>query len=110
MTGYINLFIDDERFPPNDGREWVIARNYEEAIKILSETVPVYISFDHDLGEEKTGYDVAKWITFKDVDEKFQYLPDDFDFYVHSQNPIGRENITCTFETYLKFREFEKCS
>ena len=32
MSEKYNLFLDDERFPPDDGREWVVARSVVDAI------------------------------------------------------------------------------
>ena len=105
------LFIDDERDPPSDGQEWRIARNMEEAGSIIRELGPPnFISFDHDLGEkEPTGYDIAKKLVAGDLGElggaEFEGgLPTDFSFYVHSQNPVGAENIRTLLDNYLKFR------
>lgn len=102
-----NLFIDDERFPPNDGREWVIARNFAEATsQVFSKGFPSYISFDHDLGNnEMTGYDIAKTLVEIDMDDRKCKFPDDFKFYVHSQNPIGKKNIESYLNNYLKYKE-----
>jgi hypothetical protein len=87
-----NLFLDDERFPIGDN--WEIVRSYEEAVEfVLKNGLPNFISFDHDLGTEKTGYDFAKWL----VDHIMDNDLDKFEFYVHSQNPIGKRNI----EEYL---------
>ena len=100
-----NLFIDDERDPPNDGREWVIARNGIEVMNyFLNLGMPSYISFDHDLGRDAgTGYDIAKLLV--DIDMKTPHaaykFPTDFDFYVHSQNPIGKANIEAYLNNYL---------
>jgi hypothetical protein len=56
-----NLFLDDERFPIGDN--WEIVRSYEEAVEfVLNNGLPRFVSFDHDLGTEKTGYDFAKWL------------------------------------------------
>ena len=33
-----NLFLDDERFPPDDGRDWVIARSYGDAMVVWRQT------------------------------------------------------------------------
>ena len=104
-----NLFLDDERFPPDDGREWVIARGVPSAMShILNRGMPSYISFDHDLGdEEMTGYDFAKWL----IEDALNYpneldfqFPADFSFYVHSQNPIGKANIEGLLNGYLKHK------
>lgn len=107
MTRY-SLFIDDERSPPrNDGRNWVVARDWEDVMMSLRiHGMPGYISFDHDLGDQKhTGYDIAKYLVELDMagDPDFA-LPDDFDYYVHSQNPIGKRNIEAYLDNYLEFK------
>lgn len=106
------LFIDDERFPPEDGQRWIIARNLSEvASTIATLGPPNFISFDHDLGEtEPTGYEIAKRLVAGDLGEldgtEFERgLPENFSFYVHSQNPVGRENIRSLLNNYLRFRE-----
>lgn len=106
-----SLFIDDERFPPDDGQGWRIARNLTEVASTLEEFGPPnFISFDHDLGEtEPTGYDIAKKLVAGDLGEldgtEFASgLPTDFSFYVHSQNPVGAENIRALLIGYLRFR------
>jgi hypothetical protein len=111
-----NLFLDDERNPedvtwaPWQVREkyrnekWVICRNlYEVVIAVRTRGMPSYISFDHDLGQdEPTGHDVAKHIVDWDMNDKHYPLPDNFDFYVHSQNPIGKANIEGLLNNYLR--------
>jgi len=107
MSRY-SLFIDDERAPPrNDDRYWVVARDWE-AVKMCLRIhgMPGYISFDHDLGEDNyTGYDIAKFLVDLDMDGDDDFaLPVEFDFYVHSQNPIGKANIENYLNNYLKVR------
>jgi hypothetical protein len=85
------LFLDDERIPVDDGRNWVIARSSSEALEIIhSRGWPEHISFDHDLGGEDTAMVFVRWLVGKCLDEGIS-LP--FTWFVHSQNPIGRENI-----------------
>lgn len=98
------LFIDDERFPPGDGERWLIARNIVAVQQIIKHHgFPSFISFDHDLSiNQPTGMDIAHWIVNHDMD--FDVIPPDFDFYVHSQNPVGAENIECLLRSYLKFK------
>ncbi len=103
-----SLFIDDEREPPrNDGRNWIVARDWEDVMMCLRiHGIPGYISFDHDLGEDKhTGYDIAKFLVDLDMggDDDFA-LPEDFDFYVHSQNPVGKLNIEKYLENYMRIK------
>lgn len=100
------LFIDDERFPPDDDpcARWVIARNIKEVQATIEALgFPIYISFDHDLGgDEPSGHDIAKWIVETDLDGPV--IPSGFDFYVHSQNPVGTENIEGLLRQYLKMK------
>lgn len=102
-----NLFIDDERMPPEDGREWVIARNFFQVAETISRmgSFPSHISFDHDLGlYTSTGYDIAKWLVGRDMEGGGWCFPSDFTFYVHSQNPIGKENIEGYLNSYFKHK------
>lgn len=107
MSRY-SLFIDDERLPPyNDGRNWIIARDWEDVMMCLRiHGMPGYISFDHDLGEEKhTGYDIAKFLVSLDMSDDSDFaIPSGFEYYVHSQNPIGKENIEKYLNNYLRIR------
>lgn len=81
------LFIDDLRIPaPRPNYQMYVARNYNEAIRALNQQEFDLISFDHDLGEEKTGYDIAKYI----VENNIQIREG---FKVHSANPVGVANI-----------------
>ena len=104
MIGH-NIFIDDERFPTGDSD---IVRTMADFIKING---PIsYISFDHDLGDNQpTGYDIAHYVVNRDIDEP-GYLAPDFDFYVHSMNPIGADNIRNLMTNYLRSRSNEQVS
>ena len=113
-----NLFIDDERneidvtWAPRWVREkyrneeWIAARNWDDVVYLLMiKGFPQFISFDHDLGKnEKTGYDMAKLLVTYLMDGAFE-LPDGFDYYVHSKNPIGKQNIEAYLDNYLKVVE-----
>lgn len=106
-------------FDPYFNQYWKIVRNYEEFTdNILREykksNFPELIGFDHDLSfehysdmmgnaeeynklsktfQEKTGMDCAKWLVEFCMNNDLK-LPE---FYVHSMNPVGKENI----ESYL---------
>jgi hypothetical protein len=103
------LYIDDERTPSTD-HEWVVVRSYNEAIDYLeANPCPSYISFDHDLGDSPTGKDIATWMVRRDLncEPGNDYIPTDFQFNVHSANPVGRDNIKAVLEGYLAFRDNE---
>lgn len=95
------LFIDDLRNPPDDS--WVVVRSYNEAIDYLANTgMPDIISFDHDLGLAETGYDTAKWIVNKIIDNELD-LPQSFTYKVHYMNPIGAANIKHLLDNFTKY-------
>jgi hypothetical protein len=120
-----NLFIDDQcrelnpstQKPYRDcsvidnSRVYVLADTYEEAINLITKNgCPSFISFDHDLGlvnseESKNGYDLAKFIVDLDLDLQGKFIPYNFDFQVHSKNPIGAKNIITYLSNYLKSKK-----
>lgn len=103
-----SLFLDDERHPPRDGRAWRIARNHSEVVNLIDMFgYPEYVSFDHDLGDfipNGDGYQIAKYLCDLDMNTSHR-MPDNFDFYVHSQNPVGAENIRAYMRRYIQFRQ-----
>lgn len=99
------LFLDDIRAPPSE--DWVLARSFTEACIILkTKGFPWLVSFDHDLGEENSGYDFAHVLIEEDLNN--QTMPEDFDYDVHSQNPVGKKNIDALLGNYLMFKK-EDC-
>ena len=84
---------------------WIVARSMQEALDLIeSKGMPQVISFDHDLGDKvPTGFDFSKWIVEKDLDDNI--LPKDFDYQVHSDNPVGRDNIVGLLNQYLSFKK-----
>lgn len=84
--------------------QWKIALNFNSAVQIILKFgIPNFISFDHDLGEDKNAYDIAKYIVDLDLDNKLTF-PDDFNFEVHSSNPIGKKNIETYLTNYINFK------
>jgi hypothetical protein len=97
----MRIWLDDERPPPNDN--WQICWNFYSVQQIVQRfAFPNHISFDHDLGEELTGHDVAKWLIQRDI--LWHSMPDDFSYTVHSQNPVGAANIKGVLDRYLRFK------
>jgi|GEM_PF-1577001 len=102
----MSMFIDDIRLPPERRRCDHIARSSDAAIAMMEQDgCPGYISFDHDLGGDDTAMRVVNWMIEKDMDEP-GWIPDPFDWNVHSANPIGKENINCKLLCYMKHRIF----
>lgn len=89
------LWIDDLRGIPNNyigEYHTVIARSYNEAIHELHRFKYDIICLDHDLGEEKTGYDICKYIIENNISCK--------EFRIHTSNPVGRKNMTDLLKRY----------
>ena len=96
MTKWLyGLWLDDERKPSKEFLNRVencyVAETFEDAIFYLANFREdesyddLYIDFDHDLGEGKTGYDFAKWL----LEHKIEIGG----FGIHSMNPVGAKNI-----------------
>jgi hypothetical protein len=106
--------------------EWTIVRSYDEFVATIKrDGLPKIVSFDHDLADEhymeyqrahspnligerkiqyedfteKTGYDCAKWLGNYCIDNGLQ-LPL---YYIHTLNPIGRQNIFSALENARKY-------
>jgi hypothetical protein len=99
------LYLDDLRTPPDES--FIVARTMEEAQKLIETSgMPIFISFDHDLGTDDqgnllpTGYDFVKWLVEMDMDEIIM-IPAGFTFDVHSQNPVGARNIQSYLSAYM---------
>lgn len=91
------LYLDDLR-PTPEGFDRVYS--YEEFVDYLErEGLPDFISFDHDLGEDLSGYDCAKYLVEYCLTHKLP-LPN---YQVHSQNPVGKENIERLLENFRSF-------
>jgi hypothetical protein len=95
-----NLFLDDERDPPANDQEWVIVRTSDDAMAAVEAYgIPSFISFDHDLGGDDTAMKFLRRFADHVLDTGADLTG--MDFYVHSQNPVGRDNIVA-FVTGLK--------
>jgi len=96
------MFIDDIRPCPDRFDDAV--RSSDEAIAMMGrDGCPRFISFDHDLGGDDTAMRVVNWMIEKDMDEP-GWIPEPFNWDVHSANPVGKENINSKLLCYMKHR------
>lgn len=87
------IFVDDEREYAgskfNDQYVVIVVRTYEGVIGLLDycveHNIEVLLDLDHDLGTEKTGYDICKYIVENNIR--------DVQYRIHSMNPVGRDNM-----------------
>jgi len=98
----MSIFIDDIR--PCPDRFDDVARSSDKAIVMMEQDgCPRFISFDHDLGGDDTAMRVVNWMIEKDMDEP-GWIPEPFNWDVHSANPVGKENINSKLLCYMKHR------
>jgi hypothetical protein len=123
MSKY-NLFLDDERMPSAAGKymknniyynlDWVIVRDYEQFVNYITiHGLPDIVSFDHDLAaihydpstwvqgfvyKEKTGMDCVKWLVDYCINTGNEFPI----WYLHTMNPVGRENMRSYITSFLK--------
>jgi hypothetical protein len=122
------LFLDDDAFQPEGirnpekyypliGRDdlLTIMQTFDTIVKftnvedatdyILNNGCPNFISFDNDLQRELEGRHLAKWLTDQDIDSGFSFFPDDFNWFIHSQNPIASKAINGLLVPYMEYRK-----
>ena len=119
----MNIYLDDKRLPSQSHNiakglgfrysysgAWLILRNFQDFTRIIDEDFNKIglISFDHDLAcfdpitkEELTGLDAVDYVIAYclENDKKFP------DWYAHTDNSVGRENIIGRITNYLKVVE-----
>lgn len=99
----MRAYLDDIRPMPSDFD--ILWKNTLEAkMYCIEQGVPSYISFDHDLGYGNTGFDFCKWLVDVDISNDCSFIPPDFDYDIHSANPVGAENIDRYLRQYLSMR------
>jgi hypothetical protein len=101
------LFLDDERMVHNvyeDVSDFITARSFDEFKDVIRERgLPMFISFDHDLGEDKegnllpSGYDAAKWIVY-DMELDIREMK----YKTHSSNIQTRDQINGLLDNWKK--------
>lgn len=94
-AGELRLWVDDERPAPAG---WYWATTVDEAIDVLRSCVVVSMSTDHDLGLGGEAYKVVQWLVFMKEVGELSFWPEEL--VVHSENPVGRDNILALARRY----------
>ncbi|HUH26208.1 MAG TPA: cyclic-phosphate processing receiver domain-containing protein [Flavobacterium sp.] len=90
------IYLDDLRSIPQG---FIGLRSYAEFVFYIQQNgLPDFISFDHDLGLEESGFDCAKWLVNYCLETNLR-LPE---FEVHSQNPVGKQNIESLLNNFKR--------
>jgi len=86
------IWLDDIRKAPEN---WHWVKSFKQAKEYVEQEVHEHdnlvISFDHDLGGKKTGYDFAAWLVANSYTGEYR---------VHSANPVGKNNICQLLNRY----------
>jgi len=91
------IYLDDERTP---NKYWFIVRTAEECINLLRDYKNINaLSLDHDLGTEKTGYDVLLWIENAVYEEG--YVPPKI--HIHTGNTSAEIKMKAAHESILRY-------
>ena len=94
-----SLLIDDQRTIYVDR----VARTFVDGIKALTEEGPWDVLYlDHDLGEEKTGYDILTWLE-QNMDKRPGKI------VLVTSNIVGRDRMAlalCSFYTQKSLWEY----
>ena len=128
MSKPVFLYLDDEIFTPDGSLGYrdpsvfykiigaghilkkmgeydvVYVNSFNKALEYIENNgCPAFISFDNDLGSALEGGDLARLLVKKDLDTP-GFIPAEFDFFVHSMNPVARKNINELLSQYLNTR------
>jgi hypothetical protein len=94
------MYLDDVRPMPADFD--VHCTDYKSAVQYIQQFgLPIFISYDHDLGTEESGFTLAKFIVNYCIDNN-KKVPK---YTVHSANPVGAENIRSYMDNFARFQE-----
>lgn len=117
-------------FQPFLNKDWIVVRNFTQFVEYIEkkwkelQEFPEFIAFDHDLDDEhyivkgddwknhssdemgmaETGYDCAKWLVDFCINNDLK-LPE---WFCHSMNPAGKENINMLLTNFKKHQQNEK--
>ena len=109
----MKLYLDDIRVPSHtysNPEQWILYRSPEELISFFSQNYSLitHISFDHDLNwyikdtsEEITGYSCLKTLCSIMIDKGIN--PNQYTFYFHSANPVGKQNMVSYWDNFRKY-------
>ena len=92
----MKLWIDDMREPPYTG-EWIVVRSVRQAKVAIHwyehqmNEDTILISLDHDAGD--FARDGGDYIKLLDWLEEEGIVDTGYFFHIHSQNPVGIENM-----------------
>jgi hypothetical protein len=88
----MKLYLDDTRMAPEG---YILVRTYKEMVEFLENNKSSNIeeiSLDHDLGSNKSGYDICLWLI------ENEFWPNKIN--IHSANIVGVKNMYELLDRY----------
>lgn len=98
----MKIYLDDIRYPKNPEGVTII-RSYDDFYFIWEHNKHIItsISFDHDLGTEKSGYDA---LCLVEEDIKTGVIKHHIELNVHTANPSGMERMKQVINSIIGWR------
>ncbi len=117
MTTYI--FLDDLRFPPDDGNRWILVRDIQAAWDAMIGAwymshgqEEIWLSMDHDLGKDESGKDlpdgndlVCKIETAVATDASFRPK---LQMFIHSDNCVEMGQMLAGIQSIYRYLRGER--
>ncbi len=89
------LYLDDDKETRIHPKHYRRAYTSAQAIEFVKEYgKPYMMRLDHDLGDDDTTMEFLKWMA--------ENSSLDIPYIIHSENPIGRQNITSFIESWKR--------
>jgi len=90
------IFLLDKE---NENMHITIATSYEKGLGYLKSDTYNMLFIDHDLGEEKTGYDIMNWMQQHYPEVSIPRI-----IYLISHNPVGKVKMFQVAEIFKKMK------
>jgi hypothetical protein len=93
----MRIWLDDKREMPDGFDIW--CKDAKDITSYIETGRVTHISFDHDLGDGLTGYNVAVYIELLAYNKKIPPMTWD----THTANPVGKKSIEQAMKNSEKF-------
>jgi len=97
----MKVYLDDLRESPIG---WTLTRTVCETLDLLKTGKVTELSLDHDLGYEKTGYDVLLWIEEEVYFNKMFKAPK---IKIHSANESARRKMELAIQSIVRLQRVD---
>lgn len=95
----MRIWIDDVRYPPDNGKDWIWHKAINPALRFITENIHLIsvIDLDHDAGEFRRPFDNEDYIVIlkelERLERRGKISCKHIQFRLHSMNPVGVQNM-----------------